>query len=96
MNNTKYVMVDTDTHEIWTNSYGGDLPPMTEQEILHFFWNKTLEQIKQEYHIKLYPCDKTHTCPHCSAPLNESETDGYKWQCFYCDEDFCDFEVIKD
>ena len=88
----KYVMVDADTHEIWVNQFGGDLPPMTKQEILHYFWNKTWEQIQSELGIKFYPVDKKHECPHCGAPLCESETDGYKWQCFYCDEDFCDFE----
>lgn len=93
MDKTKYVLVDMDTHEIWTNNYGGELPPMTKQEILHYFWDKTWEQISSEYHIKYYPCDDTHKCPHCGTLLNRSETQGYKWQCFYCDEDFCDFET---
>ena len=83
MDTTKYVMVDSDTHEIWVNHYGGDLPPMTRQEILHYFFNKTWED-----GIKFYPVDKKHECPHCSAPLCKSETKGYTWQCFYCDEDF--------
>ena len=96
MDKTKYVLVDMDTHELWTNNYGGELPPMTKSEILHYFWNKTWEQISSDYHIKYYPCDDTHRCPHCSTPLNHSETHGYKWQCFYCDEDFCDFEVLED
>ena len=89
----KYVMVDAETHEIWINEFGGNLPPMTKQEILHYFYNKTWEEIQYYYGIKFYPVDDKQECPHCSAPLWESETDGYKWQCFYCDEDFCDIEL---
>ena len=93
MNNWKYVLVDADTHEIWVNQYGGDLPPMTKQEILHYFYDKTWEEISSEYHIRYYPVHEEHRCPHCNTPLCQSETEGYKWQCFYCDEDFCDFET---
>jgi len=34
-------------------------------------------------------------CPHCGKELTISTTDGYEWQCEYCDEDFYDFETQK-
>lgn len=104
-----YVLVDKDLHEIWCNEFGGCLPPMTEQELKNYFCPQyyegaTLqERINKRYNevhnlpdgtetIVLYKClDKK--CPHCSKPLVKSDTDGYDYQCFYCDEDFYECEV---
>mgnify|MGYP003301713775 CR=1 FL=1 len=42
--------------------------------------------------IAVYKClDKK--CPHCGKPLVKSDTKGYDYQCFYCDEDFYKCEV---
>lgn len=104
-----YVLVDKDLHEIWCNEFGGCLPPMTEQELKNYFCPEyykgtTLqERINKAYNdvrylpyekesIVLYKClDKK--CPHCSKPLVKSDTEGYDYQCFYCDEDFYECEV---
>ena len=32
------------------------------------------------------------TCRRCGSPLFKSLLDGYAYQCFTCDEDFCKFE----
>ena len=32
------------------------------------------------------------TCRRCGSPLFKSLLDGYTYQCFTCDEDFCSFE----
>ena len=32
------------------------------------------------------------TCRRCGSPLFKSLLDGYAYQCFTCDEDFCRFE----
>ena len=42
----KYVMVDSDTHEIYVNEFGGDLPPMTKQEIILVQTLRYITQIK--------------------------------------------------
>ena len=42
-----YVVVDADTLEIWTNQFGGELPPMTEQQIKNYFWENDIEVIKK-------------------------------------------------
>ena len=34
-------------------------------------------------------------CPKCGGCLHHSETDGYKYQCLECDEDFYSFEVVE-
>lgn len=39
--------------------------------------------MKKEYH-----------CPICGRILVESEIEGYRFQCLYCDEDFTESEVI--
>lgn len=39
--------------------------------------------MKKEYH-----------CPICGRKLIKSETEGYRFQCLYCDEDFTESEVI--
>lgn len=39
--------------------------------------------MKKEYH-----------CPICGRKLIKSETEGYSFQCLYCDEDFTESEVI--
>lgn len=36
------------------------------------------------------------TCKHCGDSLFPSDIDGYKYQCFKCDEDFYCFEQDKD
>lgn len=90
-----YVVVDADTLEIWANEFGGELPPMTEQQIKNYFWDCDIEKIKKKHSIVLYKLDEKHLCRHCLAPLAKSDTKGYKWQCFYCNEDFYDCEVIK-
>ena len=33
------------------------------------------------------------SCPRCRNPLFLSDTPGYKYQCFNCDEDFYNVEV---
>ena len=33
------------------------------------------------------------SCPRCQGPLFLSDTPGYKYQCFNCDEDFYNIEV---
>lgn len=104
-----YVLVDKDLQEIWCNEFGGCLPPMTEQELKNYFCPQyyegtTLqERINHRYNeihnlsdetetIVVYKClDKK--CPHCSKPLVKSDTEGYDYQCFYCDEDFYECEV---
>ena len=32
------------------------------------------------------------TCNRCGSPLFKSSAPGYDYQCFTCDEDFCEFE----
>lgn len=34
-------------------------------------------------------------CPHCGHPVLKSNTKGYAFQCFYCDEDFTYLEVLR-
>jgi hypothetical protein len=34
-------------------------------------------------------------CPKCGRPLLKSRIKGYRFQCLYCDEDFCRFEVLR-
>ena len=34
-------------------------------------------------------------CPFCGRPLLKSQIKGYTFQCFFCDEDFCKFEVLR-
>ncbi len=34
-------------------------------------------------------------CPKCGRPLYKSQTRGYAFQCFACDEDFYRFEVYR-
>lgn len=104
-----YVLVDKDLHEIWCNEFGGCLPPMTEQELKNYFCPQyyegtTLqERINKRYNevhnlldgtesIVLYECVNVY-CPHCHKKLVKSDTEGYDYQCFYCDEDFYDCEV---
>lgn len=106
----KYCLMCKQLHEIWINAYGGELPPMTRQQLINFFlgcyndWVKENRKRKRktifdflakEYDAKAYPLDNQHLCPHCGAPLAKSDTKGYAWQCFYCDEDFYNVEVIK-
>lgn len=90
----KFVIVDADTQEIYVNKFDGDLPPMTEQEIKNYFYNSNIEEIKKENRVKFYPVFDTHRCKHCGAPLAFSETAGYAYQCFYCNEDFYEIETI--
>lgn len=33
------------------------------------------------------------SCRRCGGPVYISDIPGYRFQCFKCDEDFCDFEV---
>ena len=88
----KYVIVDRKIGEIYLNEFDGTLPPMTEQELKDYF-NMSMEEIKARF--KLYPVDEKHLCTHCQKPLAKSDTKGYKWQCWYYDEDFYDIETIK-
>jgi len=34
-------------------------------------------------------------CKHCGKELSPSTIDGYAFQCFDCDEDFYEFEVVS-
>lgn len=34
-------------------------------------------------------------CPHCGRVVAPSDNPDYVWQCFHCEEDFYDFEVVK-
>lgn len=104
-----YVLVDKDLQEIWCNDFGGCLPPMTEQELKNYFcpeffegttWQERINRRYNEVYnlpvgtetIVVYKClDKK--CPYCSKPLVKSDTEGYDYQCFYCDEDFYECEV---
>ena len=88
----KFVIVDRKIGEIYLNEFDGTLPPMTEQELVEYF-RMPIEKIKVR--VKLYPVDEKHLCPHCQTPLTRSDIKCYKWQCWYCDEDFYDIEVIK-
>lgn len=90
----KFVIVDREVGEIYLNEHDGTLPPMTEKELEEYFDTK-IEKIMEK--VKLYPVNKEHLCPHCKKPLQISDAQhrGYKWQCWYCDEDFFDIEVIK-
>lgn len=91
---TKYVLVDKITHEIYVNEFGGDLPPMTIKQIEHYF-RCPIESALEKADVKLYPAHESNLCPYCKTELCTSEIQGYKWQCFYCNEDFCEFETIK-
>lgn len=88
----KFIIVNRDLHEIYLNQFDGTLPPMTEQEIKDFFDDNSLLSIAQKHNLTFYEADEKHLCPHCHRPLTKSETKGYVWQCFYCDEDFGGFE----
>jgi ribosomal protein L37AE/L43A len=35
-------------------------------------------------------------CPHCNKPLKKSRNKEYAFECLNCDEDFYEFETIKD
>lgn len=88
----KFIIVNRDLHEIYLNQFDGTLPPMTEQEIKEYFNDGSLLSIAQKHNLTFYEADDKHLCPHCHTPLTKSETKVYKWQCFYCDEDFGSFE----
>lgn len=94
MEKKKFVIVDKEVGEIYLNQFDGVLPPMTEKELEDYF-NMPIDKVKEK--VKLYPVDEQHLCIHCQRPLQESEAKdrGYKWQCWYCDEDFYDIESIK-
>lgn len=93
----KFVIVDNNERngEIYLNQFDGVLPPMTEKEIKDYFDDTSLLSIAMKHKVRFYEVDEKHLCPHCHRPLTRSEIKGYKWQCFYCDEDFYDIEVIK-
>lgn len=91
----KFVLVDRDTLEIYVNQFNGDLPPMTEEEIKHYFNEDSILEISKKHRVILYEVNDKVLCPHCKAPLTRSDTKGYDWQCFYCNEDFYKVEVIK-
>ena len=38
--------------------------------------------------------EKEYYCPICGRKLIKSETEGYSFQCLYCDEDFTESEEI--
>lgn len=53
----------------------------------------TMEQVSSLHFLR-----SIGTCDRCGAPLFPSmgdEEEGYKSQCFYCDEDFYDFEQVS-
>lgn len=105
----KYVAIFDSTKEVYITPYGGVLPPMTIKDWNKYFNCRILEQapvlenngyiIKVEdgygqSDIKLRECMQGKYCPHCGRPVCKSDIDGYVAQCFYCDEDFCNFELI--
>lgn len=96
MKNKKFVIVDKETSEIYRNKFNKPLPPMTQKQ-LEFYFGITIKGLEE--YLKLYPVDKKHLCPICQQPLQINDTiakeSGYKWQCWYCDEDFYDTEAIK-
>ena len=108
MNNELYVLVDKDTHELWLNEFDGELPPMTKRQLEYYFWTKKdcddwQEQINRKYakkhnlpldgkYIEFYKCTE-QTCPHCGYKSVKSDLPQYKYQCFYCDEDFYECEI---
>lgn len=92
---TRYCLVDTDTLELYTNQFGGELPPITESQIKEYFHEIDIETITKKYSVKLYPLDEKHLCRHCKTPLAKSDIDGYVYQCFYCAEDFYGIEAIE-
>jgi hypothetical protein len=64
----------------------------TLQEEINHKYNMVHELSAGTETIVVYKClDKK--CPHCSKPLVKSDTEGYDYQCFYCDEDFYECEV---
>ena len=38
MNQCLYVLVDATTHGIYLNEFDGELPPMTELQLVNYFW----------------------------------------------------------
>ncbi len=52
-------------------------------------WDAGYTDEEMEYMKFLESCG---TCVRCKSPLFPSLLPGYKYQCFTCDEDFCQFE----
>lgn len=46
----------------------------------------------QEFAVREEPMERIGTCFRCGFPLFPSQIPGYKFQCFFCDEDFFEFE----
>ena len=103
-----YVLVDKDLHELWLNEFGGELPPMTKRQLCYYFlgapggdnWKRDINKKyartrgipEDSTYIKFYKCTE-QTCPHCGYKAVKSDLPQYKYQCFYCDEDFYECEV---
>lgn len=105
-----YVAVFESTHELYITPYGGILPPMSIRDLNLYFDcditkhapnlenNGYIDKVADGYGqggIRLYECAPDKECPHCGRPVVASDTDGYAAQCFYCDEDFYNIELIQ-